>query len=562
MTLMSRLAQGGQTCAHGVRMLRQVIKIGLSAALSIGCVTFIVRLLWADFNLLIAGWYHLKALAYAELQWALSVNSAMWHRATGQLFSAGQTLVSPEQVLRITTPLCHQLLHALLYNLMIAGMVAAASCAIILGFFALRGNLATRRKHLEGRKLVSAKRLAWTLKVKGQASDIRLHNLPLVKGAETQHMMITGGTGSGKTNCLHHLLPQIKKRGDKLILLDPTGTLADRYFQPGDTLLNPLDERSAQWHPWAECRDRMDYDSLAESIIPHNHQERDAYWSTAARSLLSTVLEKCSGSAKTSDLRQWLLYEPLYALCAYVENTRAASFLDISSEKTAASVRSVAASYLPFLEYLPDADEPFSIRDWIADEGSDWLYLHCSPPQRATLSSLMTCWFSIATRSLLHLPPDFNRKIWFVVDELPSLNRVKDIDLFLAEARKYGGCAVLTLQSPAQLDNIYGRQSTQTIVGNCATKVAFCERDPEVSEKISRTFGKREFEEYREGISYGSHQMRDGVTLSKTSRQKPVVSPTDLQSLKPNDAYASLPGEYPVTRIVLPIKGRSDTGTS
>jgi hypothetical protein len=42
--------------------------------------------------------------------------------------------------------------------------------------------------------------------------------------------------------------------------------------------------------------------------------------------------------------------------------------LDLSSEKTAGSIRSVAGSFLECLEYIQDAEFPFSIREWVQEE--------------------------------------------------------------------------------------------------------------------------------------------------------------------------------------------------
>ena len=52
-------------------------------------------------------------------------------------------------------------------------------------------------------------------------------------------------------------------------------------------------------------------------------------------------------------------------------------------------------------------------------------------------------------------------------------------------------CCAIALQTPAQLEEIYGRASSQAIIGNCATRVIFAEHDPEISEKISKSLGGR-----------------------------------------------------------------------
>ena len=158
---------------------------------------------------------------------------------------------------------------------------------------------------------------------------------------------------------------------------------------------------------------------------------------------------------------------------------------------------------------------------------------------------------SVGISSLLQLAPKVDRRLWFVIDELPRLNRLKDLENFLTESRKYGGCGLLALQSPAQLETIYGRTTTSTILGNCATRVAFAEYDAMTAQSIAKSFGEKEIRESQESLSYGAHEMRDGVNLSFQSKTMPVISPTAIQSLNTHEAFIKLPGNLPVTQLKL-----------
>jgi type IV secretory pathway TraG/TraD family ATPase VirD4 len=141
-----------------------------------------------------------------------------------------------------------------------------------------------------------------------------------------------------------------------------------------------------------------------------------------------------------------------------------------------------------------------------------------------------------------------------VIDELPTLNHLRDLETLLAETRKYGGCAILALQSPAQLDAIYGQSSAQTIIGNCATKIVFAEQNPVNAEKIAEMFGEQEIKEYQKGLSYGANDIRDGVSLNQHMRHQLLISKTDIQFLQRNHAYIRLPENYPIVKVKIPIK--------
>lgn len=58
------------------------------------------------------------------------------------------------------------------------------------------------------------------------------------------------------------------RRGDRLIIVDPNGTLLSRFFLPGDVILNPFDRRSESWNIFNELRDPYDFKRYALSVVP------------------------------------------------------------------------------------------------------------------------------------------------------------------------------------------------------------------------------------------------------------------------------------------------------
>lgn len=556
MKIFQTLAEGGQTWAHRVRMVKQVFKIAITFSFTSIFVYFFITLASLNPLMVKSGYYYLKAEVLESLAFdKVSVSAKFWKKITQEKSSQENKIIPIDRLKRATyyrSQLLNKELKAFVFSSLKIGFIAFGA---LLLFFFVRGSASKRKHHIAGKKRIRPLFLLLNLTIRKKASNFKIGNIPLIKGTETQHILVSGGTGSGKTNCFHHILPQIRTKGQKAIVIDTSGVFIERYFDSKkDILLNPFDSRSASWHPWIECEDSFDYDNLAESIIPQTYNDYENYWRSAARSLLSSSLKKISNN-KTSELTKWLLFQPLDLLAQFVQDTQASAHIDVRSEKTAASVRSVAASFLGFLDYIKDTDNPFSVKKWLQSDVQDsWLFLATRPAQRATLNPLIACWFSIAVRSLLQMPQDLDRRTWFIIDELPILQKLKDLDSLVTESRKYGGCGLLALQSPSQLEEIYGRALAQTIIGNCATRVIFAEHDPEVAEKISKTLGESEIKEYQEGISYGDHEVRDGVSLSLQKKKIPVVSSNDIQSLENNQAFIKLPGNTPISKIRLKIK--------
>lgn len=556
MGLFKAIAEGGQIWAHRVRMLRQVIKIVslISTICAIGI--FILLLVQTPKVYYQSLWYYGKAQTFKKSQTHIAVDSEFWAKISKQKTHKKEVIVSTLVVEKACKRILPSVLKEFKKNL---SKALNASRQVFLGailFFLIKGLISRKKKHIEGQRVVSSFKIALQLWITRKASFLRLGSLPLIKNSETRHILVTGGSGSGKTNCFHHLLPSIRTKGQKAIIIDTTGEFVSKYYREGqDILINPYDSRSVQWHPWCECKEPYDYKSLAQSFIPLGTHEDDNFWRKAAQEVFASALYLKEHDRRLSNLTQLLLYDSLSEMADSLKDTKAAAFLDPKADKTSASIRAVAASYLECLELFHDTDTPFSLRDWVMDQDQDnWIFISCTPSQRASLTPLISALFSIGMRSLLQLKPDAQRRLWFIADELASLNRLMDLETCLTESRKYGGCALLAFQSPAQLEMIYGRHLSRIILGNCDTRIAFSEKDPRIAEEISKTFGQKETKESQEAISYGAHEMRDGVNLSYQSKMSPVITPTSIQSLNTNNAFVKLPGNMPITKVKLGYK--------
>jgi type IV secretory pathway TraG/TraD family ATPase VirD4 len=210
-------------------------------------------------------------------------------------------------------------------------------------------------------------------------------------------------------------------------------------------------------------------------------------------------------------------------------------------------------SALRSLAYLPQDKETFSIREWVKNKNdSGWLFIAGMPNQREPLKPLMSAWLSIAVKSLMELDENHDYRLWFVIDELASLNKIPILKQGLAEVRKYGGCFVIGFQNIHQLYAIYRQDDAQTIVSLMGTKLVFKSESAEAA-YLSKVFGEQEVLEQSGSVSYGAHQMRDGVSLSDQKKTKPIISPTDIMMLSPLQAYLKFPRQLPFSKVTFPI---------
>lgn len=548
--ILKTIAGGGQTWAHRMRMLRQVFRIAFTASLIVSSSFFCFKMFQEPKHKFQAIYYYVKGAFLGVISDRVMVSSNFLSSATGSDHTGTSSYVSAKNLENLCEYGILTLWKSAKRELLFSSYIGIFAFFTFLLFFFLRGIHGSKKRHLSGNQI---KKSLIYIPRPWKNHPLRLGKAILNPESETSHMLISGGTGSGKTNAFHHLLPQIRKKGHKGIIIDLTGEFITRYYQKEkDFILNPFDNRGESWHPWAECKTPFDIEALAKCFIPTLGTEYDSYWKEAASTVFASLLDKYQEEQDLEQVVELLLRSPLIKLADVLEGTEGGAHIDPAGEKTAASIRSVATNHLKSLKYLEKTDNPFSIRDWVQQETQDsWLFLSALPSQRASLIPLLSAWYGSAIRSLMEMPINSERRLWFINDELPAMQKINGLERCLTEGRKYGACALLAIQSPAQIEAIYGNHSAKTIMANCSTKLVFAEQDPIIAKKLSESFGEKEVQENQEGLSYGAHEMRDGVTQSFITRMRPVISPTDIQNLKRNEGYLKRPGKSSIEKVKL-----------
>ncbi|HQS84874.1 MAG TPA: type IV secretion system DNA-binding domain-containing protein, partial [Alphaproteobacteria bacterium] len=307
---------------------------------------------------------------------------------------------------------------------------------------------------------------------------------------------------------------------------------------------------------------------LAASIVPKT-SFTEPFWENAGKALLSSALKELArrGEKDTQKLYEILVRSDLTDFSNFFRHTDAATYTHTDGEKMTLSIRATLANYLQSFRLLKNVEAGFSIRKWVTDESNpdQWLFLSARADQRETLRPLMSGWIDSALNALMSLPPELSsssRRLWFIIDELPALQKLPSLEIALAEGRKYGGCMLAGVQSIPQLSTTYGSTQSQALLDLFNTKIFFRNTDPNTTAWISKVLGEAETTEHIENLSYGAHTMRDGVNLAQHTHTKPLVLPTEIGALEDCEAYLKLPSAFPITKIKMTIKTRSTITTA
>lgn len=458
----SNFTRGAQLWAHNIRMilqgLRNVCIFGLAFVIGLLAVRISQYMTFASF-------YYFLIERYVQFKLAIGA----FFYGKGKI---GITFYSLEQhrfIFRNAQDFEYKFWQVTNHGLVIkrfsqwvaAQGITEVLLAFVIGstlslvYFIYRGRNIIGTMKLRGSELVSVPELKKLLQRARQASKIQISGLPIVKDSETQHILLTGTTGAGKTNMLKELLPQIRLRQNRAIIFDVTGEFVDRFFNPAtDIILNPLHDNSVDWLPWNDCHTDEEYDNLAAAFVDGESITSDRYWEDAARKVLSEAFKKEKDNRSIESLLQIIGKAPLYEFSEYFADTFAAAFVSKEAEKGTASVRATLLNKIERLKHLKDGGR-FSIKHWVNSGGSGWLFITAKPNELDTLRPLISAWANIAINGMLDRPHSGrNEKMWFVMDELPAIQKIPSLAMVLAQGRKYGACLVAGIQNIAQLERI------------------------------------------------------------------------------------------------------------
>ena len=142
------------------------------------------------------------------------------------------------------------------------------------------------------------------------------------------------------------------------------------------------------------------------------------------------------------------------------------------------------------------------------------------------------------------------------MDELAGFNKLPILSQALSELRKYSGCILAATQTTSQLYKIYGRDDTNTILAQFDTKFVFRNQDTDMNKHISEIVGRNRHRVTQESISYGAHEMRDGVNLAEIEKNDLIIEPSEIANLRALECFILTRDlEQNVTKIKMSFVG-------
>jgi hypothetical protein len=332
------------------------------------------------------------------------------------------------------------------------------------------------------------------------------------------------------------ILRQIRDRGDAAIVYDPATEFVKRFYnkERGDVVLNPLDARCPFWSPANEMERNAEAVTIAASLYqPTSVSIKDEFFYRTPAQIFAHLLKT---GPTPHELAAWMADEA--ELQRRVAGTEMAHYINRKAGPQATGVLSSLGLVAQSLRLLPrqeDASYQWNATDW-AQERKGWIFVTSQLSEREVLRPLHSLWIDMLVMRLLGRPRPGQKRVWFVIDELGSLQRLPQLHTAITESRKSKNPMVLGFQGKGQLEDIYGRLA-EVMLSQPATKIFMRTGEPKAAEWISESIGKVEIERLRETKFDGS---RAGKNFTVDRQVEPLVMASEIGGLEDRHAYLKL----------------------
>lgn len=352
---------------------------------------------------------------------------------------------------------------------------------------------------------------------------------------EASHILLMGDTGSGKSSAIRQLLRQVQDRGESAIVYDPAMDFLGEFYNPerGDLLLNPLDRRCPWWNLPNEIDAPEIATAIAAAMLPEKEYEKD-FFTTAPRRVLAHLLRL------SPHVHQLLksMSDPA-EIMRRLEGTPHAALLDPGAPAQRAGVLSSLNLIADSLELIPrphHAMPSFTTADW-RFQRTRWVFLTSSAAYREKVLPLHAAWLDLFILRMMEPCANPAKPVWFVLDELASLNKLPQLHTAVTENRKYGNPVVLSLQGRSQMEKRYG-QDAEAMLSQPATKIFLKTSEPRAAKWVSDSIGEIEVERLKESHSMGL--LRSKKSFAMEIATKPLIMASEIAGLAPLAGFIKL----------------------
>lgn len=328
----------------------------------------------------------------------------------------------------------------------------------------------------------------------------------------SQHLLLAGGIGSGKTNTFNlimsNIIPQLSSK-DVMIIFDTKGDFYKEFYKPGDIVIS--NDNTAMGingvDYWNIINELEDDDRLEENVTEVStalfaeklkKSGDNSFFPNAAKDLVTAILYhfvKVKNKIKSDNKiisecfksldHEWLLdllsmYPQFEAMKSYIPKSAPEQAVGVLAE-----IQQVTRSL--FIGNFTKSGT-LSIRNLVKNKGGRKVFVEYDIGIGSTLKPIYTLLFDLAIKeALCRKKSDGN--VFFVVDEFKLLPNLQHIDDAVNFGRSLGIKFMIGIQNIDQIIEAYNENMAMNIMSGFLNLFAFKVNDYSTREYIKKRLG-------------------------------------------------------------------------
>lgn len=380
------------------------------------------------------------------------------------------------------------------------------------------------------------------------------------------HVLLMGGTGSGKTNTFCHILPQIQRRmnsNDVMLAFDSKRDFA--HFQKDTDYVisyrNDCKGSTVTWNlfmdivadGWEKGSISTNADEIADAIFSDAiENSSQPFFPKAAKDIFAAIIKGMAfiGASDKSYRIKHLNNKSLIKYLTILDAEKLNAFISPIPELTGvlkyvgngqseqalgvfAELQSIVGHI--FTQNFGE-DGRFSVRRCVKERNGTTLFIEYDPSRGKSLQPIYQLLVDLFLKESLSPNRTVKGRVFVLCDELKMLPQLNHFEDALNFGRSLGVSIIAGIQSMEQLYEVYGEYGGKNIASAFQTVFCFHTNDVASRQYIKGLFG--------ENMSVLQYMTPSGKTVEE-QRSGNSVEDWDITTLNRGEAIIGLPYQLP-----------------
>ncbi|MBL8687146.1 MAG: type IV secretory system conjugative DNA transfer family protein [Alphaproteobacteria bacterium] len=221
-----------------------------------------------------------------------------------------------------------------------------------------------------------------------------------------------------------------------------------------------------------------------------------------------------------------------------------------TSDDTLASIRATVTSRLglwanPVVDAATSASD-FNFNDLRRKRIS--IYVGITPDNLTRFAPLINLFFQqvmdINLRTLPENDKTLNRKLLLLMDEFTAMGKMEVINKGIAFFAGYNIRVLIVIQSPSQLEEVYGKDAAKSMMTNCAVEIVFTPKELDVAQQLSERIGYNTV--ISKSISKPSGFSKGNKNTTLSDQRRALMLPQEIMQISDEKALLFRRGIPPI----------------